>query len=159
MWVPRWRDESADSAARLTTFTRRFNLEDAEVAAVLHMTADTRYKLWINGERVTVGPTRSCSQIWYYDTLEVASRLKAGDNEIVIEVLRFFPAARAGFAFARTRLPGLAVYGSVAGTGVDIDLGTATSAWTCRARDEVAFPMGLKDDYFLHVSGGSCVLC
>jgi hypothetical protein len=133
------------------TFTRRFQLGALPKETIIHCTADTRYKLWINGVRVNVGPTRSSTEIWYYDTIDIAPFLRLGENTVVFEVLRYFFTARAAFPFARTAFPGLTVVGTVEDGDKPIDL-TTLNGWNAEVERHVQFPMGLIDDVFLHVS-------
>lgn len=114
------------------------------------MSADTRYKLLVNGHRVSVGPTRGSDKVWYYDTVDLAPWLILGKNEIVIKVVRFFPTAIAGFAFARTALPGLAVIGNIGSE--DISTGPQDERWEGRVERHVSFPTSSETDIFLHVS-------
>lgn len=134
------------------TFTRRFQLNSLPKETIIHCTADTRYKLWINGVRVNVGPTRSSTEIWYYDTIDIGPFLRLGENTVGFEVLRYFFTARAAFPFARTAFPGLTVVGTVEDADKRLDLSTLTG-WDAKVESHVKFPMGLIDDVFLHVSG------
>jgi hypothetical protein len=118
----------------------------------LHFSADTRYKLYVNGARVAVGPARSSLLIWYYDTLDIAPYLGTGNNEIQFEVLRYFAASRGGMPFERTTHAGLTVVGSVEMTGVPAVELTSGMDWQAQVDDSILFPTGLIDDGFLHVS-------
>ncbi len=57
--------------------------------ARLHITADTRYLLWLDGERVGYGPVRAWPQHYRYDTYELAERLKPGRNTLAVLVLHY----------------------------------------------------------------------
>ena len=119
---------------------------------MLHFTADTRYKLYINGERIAIGPSRSSPLIWYYDTIDVASYLDPGQNEIRFEVLRYFAASRCAMPFARTAYPGLTVAGGFFcddSKYMKLDTG---EEWVAQVDESTKFPFGLTDDVFLHVS-------
>lgn len=118
---------------------------------MLHFSADTRYKLYVNGRRVAVGPARSSTITWYYDTLDIAPFLDSGDNEVIFIVLRYFAASRAAMPFARTSYPGLTVHGTVEAGSEIIDLRT-NEDWQAHVDKGVLFPTGLIDDVFLHVS-------
>lgn len=52
------------------------------------MTADTRYKLFVNGRRAMIGPSRGSERIWYFDTLDISSFLEQS-NEIIVQVVRY----------------------------------------------------------------------
>ena len=50
--------------------------------------AETRYKLYINGTLVAVGPCKPTSETKYYDTVDVSSYLKVGNNTLEVFVLQ-----------------------------------------------------------------------
>jgi len=52
--------------------------------AVLHITADTRYVLWINGERIGEGPVRAWPAHYRYDTYDLGAYLRPGRNVIAV---------------------------------------------------------------------------
>jgi hypothetical protein len=151
IWVEGW-DEGAtanDSAARVVSFSREFTIpHDAAGNTTIYITADTRYKLWLNGDRVAVGPSRSVPSIWYYDAIDLAPFLVAGENRLQVDVIRYFPSARAGLPFVRSSRPGLTIVGKVG----PVDLDTGADGWEASVKDGISFPTGLEDDVFLHVS-------
>ncbi len=152
VWAPNWIDSSdSNTAGRVVKFSREFTLPLRPDSAILHLSADTRYKLLVNGTRVAIGPARSSSAIWYYDTIDIAPYLRGGHNNLVILVLRYFAISRAALPFERTSTPGLTVLGSV---GVDNQVVRLDSGqdWTVEVDNGLTFPKGLVDDVFLHVS-------
>lgn len=154
MWVPDWTDSSEkNTAGRVTVFTRHVFLKTAATNAVLHCSADTRYKLYVNGTRVAVGPSRGSPFIWYYDSLDISSFLRQGDNELRFIVVRYFSANRAAMPFGRTSFPGLTVFGTV-NAGEDlIELRSGeVKEWKAEVNESIEFPTGSVDDVFLHVS-------
>jgi len=64
---------------------REFDLKKESENAVLHISADTYYRLYINGEYVGHGPPRSEPAWISYDTYEVQKFLHRGTNTIAIE--------------------------------------------------------------------------
>jgi hypothetical protein len=132
-------------------FVRHITLSSSPTRGKLHFSADTRYKLFVNGVRVAVGPTRSSPLIWYYDSLDIAPYLQPGENEIRFAVLRYFASSRGAMAFERTALPGLTIVGQVEAGAETIDLGSR-DGWKGSPDESVQFPTGLVDDVFLHVS-------
>ncbi|KAL2788516.1 hypothetical protein BJX66DRAFT_352655 [Aspergillus keveii] len=153
VWTPNWTDSSPhNTAGRVVRFTRSFPLSSSPTRALLHFSADTRYKLFVNGERVAVGPTRSSPWIWYYDTLDIAPYLRPGTNEVRFVVIRYFAASRGAMPFQRTAVPGLTVFGRVESDGEDVVLDSAGGQWEARVDESVTFPMRRVDDVFLHIS-------
>ncbi|KAH7364858.1 Six-hairpin glycosidase-like protein [Rhexocercosporidium sp. MPI-PUGE-AT-0058] len=154
IWVPDWIDSSPSSmntAGRIVSFTRSFNIEAFPNTAIISVSADTRYKLYINGKRIAVGPSRSSLMIWYYDTLDIAPYLSKGKNDIKIIVLRYFSGTRAAMPFERTPFPGLSVVGKIGSGSGNIDL-CSNKDWVAQVDESVLFPTGLVDDVFLHIS-------
>jgi hypothetical protein len=48
----------------------------------VHVSADNRYRLYVNGEEVSSGPQRSDVTHWRYETVDLAPRLRPGRNVI-----------------------------------------------------------------------------
>lgn len=63
-------------------FRKRFSLEKQPERFVVHITADNRYRLFVNGVFVNNGPARGDLQHWYFESLDIAQYLKSGDNVI-----------------------------------------------------------------------------
>ena len=61
-------------------FRRVFELEAQPSSFVVHVSADNRYRLFVNGEQVSSGPQRSDLMHWRYDTVDLAPHLRAGRN-------------------------------------------------------------------------------
>lgn len=131
-------------------FYRQFTLTSEPAQSVLHFSADTRYKLIVNGTFVTIGPARSSPLIWYYDSIDIAPYLKEGLNDICFVVVRYFLASRAALPFQRTPFPGLTVVGNAC-TGTDIVQLKSHEGWQAEVDEAITLPMGLPDDVFLHV--------
>lgn len=49
---------------------------------VVHVSADNRYKLYVNGALVSLGPARSDTYYWNYETVDLAPYLTTGKNTI-----------------------------------------------------------------------------
>lgn len=73
---------------RIYLFRKKFTLTEKPVTASLNISAEARYKLYVNGIRAAFGPCRSSGEEKYYDTLDIAYCLKEGENEICCEVLQ-----------------------------------------------------------------------
>ncbi|KAE9379664.1 glycoside hydrolase family 78 protein [Stipitochalara longipes BDJ] len=154
IWASDWIDSSKrNTAGRIVRFRREFSIPSTATHALLHFSADTRYKLYVNGVRIAVGPARSSLLIWYYDSLDITPYLRSGNNEIQFEVLRYFASSRSAMPFERTTHPGLTVVGSVKAEGETnlVELGTLTD-WQAQVDESILFPTGQLDDGFLHIS-------
>lgn len=70
-------------------FRRAFDLPSKPASFVVHVTADNRYQLFVNGERVSVGPARGDLYHWRYETVDLAPHLKAGKNVLAAVVWNY----------------------------------------------------------------------
>jgi hypothetical protein len=52
----------------------------------VHVSADNRYRLYVNGAQVSSGPQRSDVMHWRYETIDLAPQLRAGANVIAAVV-------------------------------------------------------------------------
>lgn len=59
--------------------------EPAEL--IMDISANSRYRLWINGQPVLSGPCRSSAYRHYYDTVDVSQHLREGINVFAVQVL------------------------------------------------------------------------
>lgn len=66
----------------------RTDLELAKVPtrAMLHLTADSRYRLWINGHFIGRGPERSWPTSMAVDVRDISDKLTQGRNRIAVQV-------------------------------------------------------------------------
>jgi len=53
---------------------------------VVHVSADNRYKLYVNHTLVSLGPARGDTYYWNYETVDIAPYLTGGKNTIAAEV-------------------------------------------------------------------------
>ena len=65
--------------------------KDMDLAAVpsefrIYVSADQRYKLYVNGNLASLGPARNDSKHWNYETLDLVPYLKEGKNVVVAQV-------------------------------------------------------------------------
>ncbi len=67
-------------------FRRRVHLDTVPARVPARITADSRYALFVNGQEVARGPVRSQPRRMYYDLVDLAPYLRAGDNIISVYV-------------------------------------------------------------------------
>jgi hypothetical protein len=70
---------------------------------IIHVSADNRYKLYINKKLVSMGPARGDIAHWNYETIDIASYLQTGKNTIAAQVWNegeFKPEAQISFRTA-----------------------------------------------------------
>jgi hypothetical protein len=81
-WPARWivPPEVPRSAYGVYCFRKRLTLQEKPKRFVVHVSADNRYRLFVNGVAVSLGPARSDPAHWHYETLDLAAHLRAGEN-------------------------------------------------------------------------------
>ncbi len=94
-------------------YRRQFTLAAAPASARLHLFADARYVLWVNGTPVHRGPNRFQTRGPQYDTVEIGSALVAGPNTIAIVVM-----GNSNNARMMRHAPGLTLRLDIGGTTV-----------------------------------------
>jgi hypothetical protein len=67
-------------------FRKGFELSRAPEHFVVHVAADARYRLWVNGRSVSFGPQRGAPVAWRYDSIDLAPFLHAGANLLAAQV-------------------------------------------------------------------------
>lgn len=85
-------------------FRKTFALQSKPHQFVIHLSADNRYRLFVNGTYVTDGPQISDSRHWRFESLDIASLLKPGENLIAVQVVNFGEAAPVYMMGKRTAL-------------------------------------------------------
>ncbi len=83
-------------------FRRSFTLPLKPQRFVVHVSADQRYQLYVNGVRVAVGPARADLKHWRFESVDIAPRLRAGPNLIAAVVWNFAELAPVAQNTART---------------------------------------------------------
>jgi hypothetical protein len=67
-------------------FRKQFGLATAPDTFPILISADNQYELFVNGEFAGRGPAHGDLDHWYYDTLDLADHLQAGDNTLAVRV-------------------------------------------------------------------------
>lgn len=63
-------------------FRKTFDLSNKPAKFIIHVSADNRYKLFVNKNLVALGPARSDMFYWNFETIDIAPYLTAGKNII-----------------------------------------------------------------------------
>ena len=74
-------------------FRKTIELPAKPTEFVVHVSADNRYQLFVNGQFVGLGPARGDVAHWRFETLDLAPFLKPGKNTLAAVVWNFGPHA------------------------------------------------------------------
>lgn len=132
IWLDKWLPEDKEYPV-LVLFRKELTISGEPKEAVICISADSRYKLYINGKFAQAGPSRGDRQIWFYDEVDITSYLTAGKNVLAVQVLRYPTDHRKGnHGIFRTEYPGLYVTGSVTDKDGNVQILYADESWTCK---------------------------
>ena len=67
-------------------FRKNFVVNEMPHQFVVNVSADNRYRLFVNGKAVGAGPARGDLYNWYYETIDIAPYLVKGNNTIAAQV-------------------------------------------------------------------------
>ncbi len=70
-------------------FRKSFNLDKKHKSFIIHVSADNRYKLYVNGNYIGNGPAYGDILNWRFDTYDIAKYLKEGKNVIAANVWNY----------------------------------------------------------------------
>jgi alpha-L-rhamnosidase len=98
-WNAKWIAAQGDGGLEYGVFYFRksINLAAKPTGFIIHVSADNRYKLYVNGALVSLGPARGDTHNWNYETVDIAKYLIAGKNTVAALVwneAQYRPAAQ-----------------------------------------------------------------
>lgn len=109
IWIEDW-DDRVDPG-QFALFRRTFTLDKVpEGPCNIKVSADTRYRCFVNGKSVSFGPCKSYPSKWHFEEVDITSHLVVGTNVISAKVLRFSSSHAGSFSLARTGMPGLFIH-------------------------------------------------
>lgn len=131
IWSGKW-GEREDKVPTQVLFRKRIEIDGEVEKADLRISADSRYKLYVNGVLVEAGPCKGDGQIWFYDQVSIKSYLKKGENVLAAAVLRFpLGPSKGNQSMVGTHIPGLFLEGRVLEKGGRCLELSADQSWKC----------------------------
>lgn len=114
----------------------------------LNIFADARYKLYVNGQLIAVGPCRASSEVRYYDTVDITDALQIGNNLIEVQVLQLSASIYEGSyifmeSVIRTGNMALCVWGNCGSCPVQTD-----ESWLVAKEQGLTFFRERKYDHY-----------
>ncbi|KAF7713087.1 Alpha-L-rhamnosidase [Penicillium ucsense] len=150
MWHPSFSEECTDTAGLFVHFRRTLKLDSVPLSCKIQISADTRYKLYVNKRLASFGPVKGDQSLWFYDEIDISPYLGLGENQISIRVLRFFYATQ--FATSFPRLPSGGVYIVHVDSTVPEELNIKSSTlWETAIDYSTKLRINEAEDDFLHI--------
>lgn len=107
IWLPEWNSDE-ETEATFVCFRKKISFESIPESFPVKISADSKYKLYINGRLSEVGPSKGDDKIWFYDLVETAPYLLQGENIWTVIVLHYPQDKETGnYSTFRTSTPGL----------------------------------------------------
>lgn len=91
MWPAQWVTYPTGSLREYGVyhFRKHITLGDVPATFVIHISADNRYRFFVNGTHVCDGPARGDLLHWRFDTINIAEYLRSGENVLSAVVWNF----------------------------------------------------------------------
>ncbi|HTX17949.1 MAG TPA: alpha-L-rhamnosidase C-terminal domain-containing protein [Bacteroidota bacterium] len=150
-WEAYWIDLPGTNAsdAGVYLFRKVIDLTAAPTRFIVHVSADNRYKLFVNGRLVSLGPARGDILHWRFETVDLATDLRPGRNllsAIVWNDADLRPEAQVSY---RTGF-------ILQGNSPSEEIANTNSSWKC-TRDEACGRMKANVLGYYAASSGECV--
>lgn len=138
-WPCRWISHpDSPQPPLVTAYKREFSLSE-NAAARIHVSADERYELFLDGERIGRGPERGAPHWWYFETYDL--NLEQGPHTIVARVWslgrKFAPTAQMSVAPGFLLAPEGEEFLNLLGTGI--------APWEVKVFDGFSYTPGILD--------------
>jgi alpha-L-rhamnosidase len=90
-WTGKWITVAGEPAKDFGVyhFRRKIELDKTPDTYIVNISGDNRYKLFVNGKLVCLGPARGDIYHWNFETIDLAPYLKAGTNILASLVWNF----------------------------------------------------------------------
>ncbi|GBF77632.1 hypothetical protein PA598K_06189 [Paenibacillus sp. 598K] len=172
-WI--WMDEKPAvrqfGRHQLVYFRRSFELSAAEAEmSQLHIrvSADSRYRLYLNGASVAIGPCKGDAATHYYEEVDLSAYLRAGSNVLAAKVLHYSPFGLDVDGYGgpasiwRSQWGAFLLDGAVQdGTGNLIESLHTDERWVCLADRAITFVPSFMETLYVggmeRVNGGDTV--
>lgn len=146
VWTPSW-DEKDKETPNIVYFRKVLELEQVPSEFIVKLSADSRYKFYVNESLIEAGPSKGDNEVWYYDEKDITPYLHEGSNVLAVEVLRYpLEQHKGNFGMWRTETPGFYLNGSyVNHLGLENRI-IADDTWRCKK--ETNFKIVSESDVF-----------
>ncbi len=134
-------------------FRKKFTLESRPEHFLINISADNRYRLFVNGQYVNDGPQAGDRRHWHFETLDIAPYLRTGTNLLGVQVTYFGEAAP---VYMMGRRAGLIVQGNGKPESI-VNTGQTDSPWVYKRNEGISvipFHPGMPELSYQYYAAG-----
>lgn len=158
VWIPNW-NKTDKEEPRILYFRKVIELSQIPEKLEIKISADSRYKLYVNGTLAEFGPSKGDDKIWYYDTVDLVPYLVRGKNVLAVVVLRYpLEHTKGNSSIFRTQTPGFYFVGEYLDENGKLINISADEGWKCKRESSIKIvpeqPM-LAPLYFFEEASGN----
>ena len=149
-WIHSGKEQAENVSTGLYYYRKNLNLESVPSEAFMKISADSRYRLYVNGKSVSFGPCKGDGQIWYYEQVDIAPYLVEGENILAAVVMRISPLSKGARSIWRTNFPGFFMQGTMKLGDSDKNF-SADESWKWHKNDRIIFVDETSTNNYLSV--------
>lgn len=142
--------------ANMCFFRRVLTLEQTPERALCQLSADSRYRFFVNGKQVCLGPRKGDDKVWYYDEVDISSMLTPGENVLSAITVHFPEILEKGIRSVwRKAVPAFYCKLELTTDGKQIPM-PAGEDWKARLADHIRLGRSHPAFTFLYVRETAC---
>lgn len=126
-------------------FRKTLELPQKPSTFVIHVSADNRYKLYVNEKLISLGPARGDSYYWNFETVDIAPYLRTGKNTVAAKVWNEGDGRPEAQLSVRTAF-------ILQGNTAAEEIINTNASWLCR-QDSSYQPLAVKNTFGYYVAG------
>lgn len=139
IWNRHWSPEDKNEPG-VMLFRKEITILEGLANCRVKVSADTKYKLYINGHLAEIGPSRGDREIWFYETVDLTKYLMTGKNCIAAVVLRYpEDPGKGNHGMFRTATPGLFIDGRIIYENGASEKLRTDETWKCLKDSRIVF--------------------
>jgi alpha-L-rhamnosidase len=158
VWIPEWKAEDKEEP-KIIYFRKEITVNQVPEKLEVQISADSRYKLYVNGKLAELGPSKGDDKIWYYDTVDLVPYLRKGKNVLAVIILRYpLEHSKGNHGVFRTQTPGLYLKGEYRDEDGKVINFSTDESWKVFKESNIKLvqeAMGFAPLYILEMASGN----
>ncbi|KAL3482555.1 hypothetical protein BJX62DRAFT_250995 [Aspergillus germanicus] len=140
IWVPNY-DDTCDPR-KVVLFRREVDLTKEQAQLIIRVSADSRYRLFLNGHSLGIGPCKGTPLHWNYEILDATPWTRTGKNVLAAQVLRYSRLHIGNTNVMRAKIPGFILLAESNNLSIPTD-----DRWRCIVDQSVSLSSSPMDPW------------